>query len=296
MKKISIIAVGRDDGFAEDFILRLKRSLTSNIAFLEKNGIDFEYIIVDWSPLDNKYLHINSDLYNVLHDKRIKNIVVEKEVIENEKLNPKLFYEYYAKNIGIRAAANDYILLTNSDIVIPQQMWSEIKNILLEDKINELNFFRPLERYNVEFLSENEIKIKDTLVLKEPGLPDECICGGYAGDFLFVARDTLLNNGHGYDEEDESHRQYERWQTGMDGEILWNLHNHGVKLAFLNAPYYHIAHSGIAPQVSWGRKLLDGSYKMNAFYKNKPDWGFINYTHITENNVTFITNGNNKKI
>ncbi len=293
MKSITLIAVGRDDGFAEDFITRIKTSVSTNIKFLEKNKIEFEYIIVDWSPLDKKYLHCNNEIKDIFSDTRIQNIVVDEGVVLNEKLNPKLFYEYFAKNIGIRAAKNDYVLLTNADIIIPQQIWSGIKDILEDKEINIENFFRPTERWNVEVKDYKDIVVKDTHILREPGLPDECICGGFSGDFLFISRDVLINKGCGYNEEDISHRQQDRWQTGMDGEILWNLHNNGVKLKFFESPYYHISHSGIAPQVSWGRKLLDGAYKMNAHYKNKPNWGFIDYTSSKQNNTTFITYGVN---
>lgn len=292
-KRLSIIAVGRDDGFAEDFISRIKTSISTNIKFLEKNNIDFEYIIVDWSPLEEKYLHNNSDLKVLLSDERVVNIVVDKTIVETEKLNPKLFYEYFAKNIGIRAAKSEYVLLTNADIIIPQQLWRYINDVLVEEALNTKNFFRPVERWNVDVKNNNEIEIKNKHVLKEPGLPDECICGGFSGDFLFIERNTLIDKGCGYNEEDVSHRQYDRWQTGMDGEILWNLHNNGITLKYFESPYYHISHSGLAPQVAWGRKLLDGAYKMNAHYSNKVDWGFIKYPRTVNGNITLISNGIN---
>jgi hypothetical protein len=289
MKTISLITVGRDDNFAEDFIFRLYKSISSNIKFLEKNNITFEYIIVDWFPINGQYLHKNSTLKPLFDDKRIKNIVVENSIAKAEDLNPLVFYEYFAKNVGIRAAKNDYIFIINSDIIIPQQMWNNICEVLGHNNVNTQNFFRPYERVNIEFVNDNELQIADTLVLKEPGNPDSVICGGYSGDFLFVSRQVLLEKGRGYNEEDLDHRQKERWQTGMDGEILWNLHNNGISLKYFNAQYYHIKHGNSAPQVPSGRKQVDGHYKLNAHYINKDNWGFINYNCNTENGITVIS-------
>ncbi len=289
MKTISLITVGRDDNFADDFISRLYRSISANIHFLEKNNIQFEYIVVDWFPINNQYLYKNINLYPLLSDKRIKNIIVENSIAEAEKLNPLVFYEYFAKNVGIRAAVNDYVFMVNSDIIVPQGMWSLIVDILKKSDINNKNFFRPLERVNVEVLNKYEIKVCDSLILKEPGNPDSVICGGYSGDFLFVSRDVLIEKGRGYNEEDHDHRQKERWQTGMDGELLWNLHNNGVLLEYLNSQYYHIKHGNSAPQVQSGRKQVDGYYKLNAHYQNKPDWGFFTrYTKTTNENTITI--------
>jgi hypothetical protein len=288
MKTISLITVGRDDNFAEDFIFRLHKSISSNIKFLEKNNISFEYIVVDWFPINDQYLHQNSTLKTLLADSRIKNIVVKNTTAEQEDLNALVFYEYFAKNVGIRAAQNDYIFIVNSDIIVPQKMWDEVLKVLNLDTLEQKHFFRPLERVNVEFINDNEVRICDSLVLKEPGNPDSVICGGYSGDFLFTARNVLVEKGKGYNEEDYDHRQKEKWQTGMDGEILWNLHNNGITLEFFNTSYYHIKHGNSAPQVQSGKKQVDGFYKLNAHYPNKPNWGFVDYPRIIENNITTI--------
>jgi hypothetical protein len=288
MKTISLITVGRDDNFAEDFIFRLHKSISSNIKFLEKNNIKFEYIVVDWFPINEQYLYQNNELKDLLSDSRIKNIVVKNTIAQTENLNALVFYEYFAKNVGIRAAQNDYIFIVNSDIIVPQKMWDEIIKVLCMDSIESQHFYRPLERVNVEFISDDEVKICDNLILKEPGNPDSVICEGYSGDFLFVSRDTLIEKGKGYNEEDSDHRQKEKWQTGMDGEILWNLHNNGITLKYFETSYYHIRHGNSAPQVQSGKKQVDGFYKLNAHYTNKCDWGFINYPVEQAKGVTII--------
>jgi hypothetical protein len=289
-KTLSIISVGRDDKFADDFISRFKRSISSNIRFLEKNNITFEYIIVDWFPIKNQFLYINDDLKELLKDSRVKNIIVNNSIAKKENINPEIFYEYFAKNVGIRASKNDYILIINSDIIVPQSAWSLINDILSKENLESKNFYRPYERVNVEFINNSEIKVVSRLILEEKGLPDECICGGYSGDFLFVSRDILINVGQGYNETDSGHRSSHKWQTGMDAEILWNMHNRGVYKEFLKTPYYHISHGNSSPETSLGIKQVDGIYRLNITYENKPNWGFIDYNkNIISNNVIEIS-------
>lgn len=276
-KTLSIISVGRDDKFADDFIDRFKRSITTNIKFLEKNDIKFEYIIVDWFPIKNQFLYVNENLKEILSDSRIKNIIVDNSIAEKENINSEIFYEYFAKNVGIRNSKNDYILIINSDIILPQSAWGLINDILSSGDIVEKYFYRPYERVNVEFLDDNKIKVVNNLVLEEKGLPDECICGGYSGDFLFVSRKTLTEIGQGYNETDPGHRSMHKWQTGMDAEILWNMHNNGVYKKFLMTPYYHISHGNSSPETSLGIKQVDGIYRLYITYNNKSNWGFIDY-------------------
>ena len=68
MPKLSIVVVGRDDGYGDDtlspynastpdtFCFRMKRTIENNLGLFEKKGVDIEYVVVDWSPLGEKTL------------------------------------------------------------------------------------------------------------------------------------------------------------------------------------------------------------------------------------------------
>ena len=83
MKKLlTVIVVGRDDGYGDtgvaatgippvrDFVGRLKWTAELNIEKLSSNiGRNrLQYIVVDWSPIDGKYIHENSILSDLLKD------------------------------------------------------------------------------------------------------------------------------------------------------------------------------------------------------------------------------------
>ena len=62
---LSVVLGGRDDNYGENFIPRLKQSLENNLSKLDKSGLDYEMIVVDFNPLNNQYLHKNNLLEEV---------------------------------------------------------------------------------------------------------------------------------------------------------------------------------------------------------------------------------------
>jgi len=265
---ISIITTGRDDNYGQDFIARLKKSLQSNIEYLEKNNIEYEYIAVEWNPIKN-YLSDNSDLRELFNNKNLKNVIVSNSVSKKENLSETIHFEYFAKNVGVRDSKFENILLLNSDIVLPDSTFDKIIE-LCNTGLSTNKFYRARFREQVN-MDMSRILIEDC---HYPDNPDAIICGYCSGDFLLMKKYIFCNVAKGYDETNQSHRTIS--QTGMDGEILWNLHNKGVSLEFIDDVYSHINHGKPNP--------YDGAYNVNG-YDNKDDWGFIKYhkRYISEN-------------
>ncbi len=115
---LSIVFGGRDDNYGETFIERLEKALDYNIKLLDKSGLEYEIIAVDYNPINEKYLHENDLLKSYLNNKRVKNIIVDNTVIVEENLCSTTYYEYFAKNAGIRVSSGDFIFVTNSDILL----------------------------------------------------------------------------------------------------------------------------------------------------------------------------------
>ena len=83
---LSIVFGGRDDNYGETFIQRLEKALDYNIPLLDKSGLDYEIIAVDFNPIDQKYLYENELLSSFLKNKRVKNIIIDNTVILEEGL------------------------------------------------------------------------------------------------------------------------------------------------------------------------------------------------------------------
>jgi len=265
---ISIITTGRDDDFGVGFLNRLKSSMEHNIRMLEKFNIDYEYIVAEWNPIRN-YISENESFKELFKNDKIKNIIASPSVSEKEGLSTKVFFEYFAKNLGVRYATFENILLINSDIIISENCFEKIIE-LCNAGLNKGKFYRARHRgqYDNNF---NVIKVEDC---HYPNNPDSIICGYCSGDFLFLHKDVFVDIAKGYDETNQAHRI--SFQSGMDGEILWNLHNKNVNLEFIDEVYYHINHGH--------PNSVDNVYNMNG-YENKDNWGFIDYqkTKIKDN-------------
>lgn len=256
---LSIVSHARNDDYGGGFIERFHESVRNNLILLD-NGFDYEYIIVEWMPTA-EYLKTYSKTSDLYTHPKVRSIVVDSSIAAAEGLPPNIYFEYFAKNVGIRRAKGENILIINSDILLSTHMLQEIQRLETQ-KVDPKKFYRPRYRYNLF----NKTCVNEKRDLHEPHNPDACICGPYSGDFLFATKQTVVESGRGYNEQDEAHRK--TYQSGMDGEILWNMYHHGIRMEFLDSYYYHYNHGH--PHTH------DGVYR-DVKYDNKPDWGLVSY-------------------
>ena len=73
---LSIVLGGRDDNYGEQFIERLEQAVSHNLKLLDSSGIDYEMIVVDFNPINEQYLYVNSLMEEVLRHPRVKNLIV----------------------------------------------------------------------------------------------------------------------------------------------------------------------------------------------------------------------------
>jgi len=272
---LSIVLGGRDDNYGENFIERLNQALSTNLENLDKSDIDYEMLVVDFNPIDRKYLHQNELLKESLSHQRVTNIIVDPSVSEEEDLSPQTYYEYFAKNVGERNSKGALILTTNSDIILSQNLIDDIKSEISNDEKDEL-FYRCRFRGEIQ-LGTSPDESTQAADLHNPSFSDSCICGLFSGDATMFSRHVFFEVATGYNEGEKRHRTHLS-QSAMDGEILWNVYKKGKKLKFLESPYYHINHGRPNPR--------DNFYSQDT-YTNKPNWGFVDYRQekINENTI-----------
>jgi hypothetical protein len=259
---ISLITTGRDDDYGHGFLDRLYLSIENNVKILHEYNIPYEYIICEWNP-ERDYLINHPKFKNLFENYNVKEVIISNSVVEKEGLNKKVFFEYFSKNAGVRNSLYDNILILNSDIVIPKKSFD-----IIIDKIkiglNPNNFYRLLNRDQID----NDFNFITTETIYYPQNPDAVICGFCSGDFLLLKKETFVKNGQGYDETNLSHRTIS--QTGMDGEILWNMYFSGIRIELIDSNYQHINHGKPNP--------YDNHYNQSG-YTNKLNWGFVDYEH-----------------
>ena len=306
---LSIVFGGRDDNYGETFIERLEKALDYNIKLLDESGLDYEIIAVDYNPIDEKYLHENDLLKSYLNNERVKNIIVDNTVIVEENLCSTTYYEYFAKNAGIRVSTGDLIFVTNSDILLTKNLIKEIKKELNNDSKDDY-FYRV--RYRGDILLDQEPSDNPEIIpngnlltghldgwgdpeqvldlyenLKQHGLhQQDPVLGLWSGDASMFSRSVMFNDATAYNESEYGHRTNKN-QSNMDSEILWNLYKRGKQLKLLEAPYYHLYHG-----ISRDRENHWSKIK----YKNNDNWGYVDYNKVDINSNTVLIYGKDASI
>lgn len=291
--KLSIIFSARDDGYGDNrpapgsnivspmtFTERLKKCMTTNIdrfsQYLSED--EFEIIIVDWSPIGENYLYKNKDVKEILSYKCVKNIIVSPSAVASMGCDPKPFYEFFAKNVGIRQAKGDYILITNGDIIFEDICCKETCDIVKnEENKNKKHYWRCFSRKDVD---HNLNLISEGLTWGREGnnVFDDYYLGTPAsGDYLLLTKEDMINCGRGYDESNATHNipgeaytptsTFRHHGAFQDGENIWNLYLNKITPQKINGSVLHIDH-GKAPN--------NGGNWNKSGYLNTPSWGLLN--------------------
>ena len=268
MKDISYIVASKNDDYDKDNLNKLILTLNANVIQLMERGIDIEPILIDWCSevpfhtLDRIKKEIKFP---------INHIYVDKSLLILDGLNPQRFYEFFAKNVGIRQSNNRYILIENSDILNDDELSDSIVK-LTKENLNNV-YGRPSLRVNVWYPNIDEYTHYDTINDKPYGDLNP-------GDFMLATKDDWIKT-EGYDETNSTHKTSFR-QTHMDVEILFQMISKGMAPYFLNGYYRHMDHNrgGLTSYQQFGNQ------ERNCLgYKNRETWGYSNYVpkKISEN-------------
>ena len=271
--KLTVTITGRNDDHADNFAKRLVTSVLSNIELLSNYfSYRFEYLIVDWCS-QGQPLYQHKEIKKLLQDGRVKFIIVSPAQI-TEKFGHERFYQFFAKNVGIRHADGDWVLSINADNILNKQLILKLNSIITENNSNE--FYRT--RWWMDVTDSEILTIKDCDEGVHPA--ERGLAPVYSGDFLLAKKTTLIEKGKGYDEVNLKH-QTEFAQAHMDGEILFNLRNNGVKPVILDNYISHITHERSA--------VYDYHYNRGG-YENSDIWGFgeLQKKEITKNIIELI--------
>ena len=252
---ISIIVVGRNDNYGGDFSLRLKTTLDWNLKQLP----NAELIYVEWNKIENK----ESDCIWI--EKRYKNAkcyIVNNEIHTSINQNPKMpVMEYFAKNLGMRKATKDWILMINADCFVSYEVTKNMKR-LNDNYVYGTNYIsikwdeKPIEDYH--------LKSKNNIVASFAA-PKNISAG--VGNFVLTHRTNWIK-ATGYDERLTTVR------AGVDANGLYQLLNLGLKPMVLGS-HYHLDHP---ESIIHGSNATHGNHQFdNIPYKNKENWGFNNY-------------------
>lgn len=120
---VSVVIVGRNDGYGDDFVGRINTFVRSLDHQTSSHPGVFELIIVEWNPLDG-YTPL-ADVVDDTHHLPVRVVTVSAE-LHNTIGTEHPVLEFHGKNVGIRRARGEFVLVTNPDIIFTQQLIDEI--------------------------------------------------------------------------------------------------------------------------------------------------------------------------
>lgn len=120
---LSVVIVGRNDDYGDDFLGRINtfvRSLDHQVR--EYPGV-FELVVVEWNPLGDKQ-PLADALFPTQH-LPVRVVTVPAELHDRLGASHPVL-EFHGKNVGIRRARGEYVLVTNPDILFSQALVDEL--------------------------------------------------------------------------------------------------------------------------------------------------------------------------
>jgi hypothetical protein len=218
-----------------------------------------ELIYVEWNhipdrPSDCEWItkrYLNSFCYIVPNS-------IHKAITDNPKM-PMM--EYFAKNLGIRKAKNDWILMLNADVFIGLDSLKMIRR-LNNDTVYGTHYVSI--KWDGKALTKEHQQNKEFIVRKFAAPED---LSATVGNFILTHKKNWLK-ATGYDERLKNVR------AGVDSNGLFQLKHLGVKPIVIGN-HYHLDHP---ESIIHGANESHGQHSFdNIPYKNPEGWGFENY-------------------
>lgn len=289
MVKLSLIISTRNDDYYEDNLIRLSKTVNTNLYFLDKLGLisDVEFNIIDWGskkPLSEniKILKGFTNSVNFFH--------VDKDTADkNSELYPNKYNLDIPQNIGLRVSKGEFIIQATSDQIFSRVGWYNLLNILKNNdkfnfdldktivyvprKIIEYDFYK--KNPSIETLEEFlDYSNSSYMHLKNSNF---FIGGGYS---LLCKRKILEEVGGINSEKNKA-------GTANDWDLNIRLKKLGIKQidsSIFGVVFYKFPSSSTSKR----NKVLTSGSTRNApsvpikIFPNDENWGLKNYVFNTE--------------
>lgn len=265
--KLSVVFTGRNVQYSGDFRGRTLAALARNQKEAKKVGVSVEWLFVEWNPLlDTDFLSYRLAL------RGCRCYVVDPKWHKKLLAPAMVFSQSFAKNVGIRRALGEWILVTCADDVFDDQVWLNIAAGL------DPRFLYRVERCDVDWhLFDEPFEVLRHNVIRRH------TSSGFtqaAGDFLLFPAERRFGFDEAINDSDlgTDGRFCENWSALMSNGALGNI---GVfrfigDIFKADHPLTYVNTRGSGKPNAKGR--MHWNYRIRtcpgpALYQNKPNWG-----------------------
>ena len=154
---LSVVVATRDDNHGGDPQARLKAALGVYKKQAEALKFPIEYIIVDWnSPKEKAGIYPQVKSWGLKSEYLKIRVIKVSEAIHRKMDEAKIpFYQMIAKNVGIRRAKGKFVLASNIDIFLDD----ELMKLISKRSLNEHRMYRS-DRWDLDHKFLRSITLK----------------------------------------------------------------------------------------------------------------------------------------
>ena len=120
---VSVVIVGRNDDHGQDFLVRINTFVRSLDYQVRDHADLWELVIVEWNPMPDR--EPLAKVIDTVHNLAVRVITVPADM-HNSTGSTAPVLEFHAKNVGIRRARGDFVLVANPDILFSPALIDEI--------------------------------------------------------------------------------------------------------------------------------------------------------------------------
>lgn len=161
---LSFVIAARNDDYGVNFLHRMQVFINTILELTERYLLESELIVVEWNPpADKKPLAQALSWPPRLKSIKVRFITVSPEVHNQLPKSDKMpIFEFLAKNVGVRRAKGEYVLVTNPDIVFND----DLIIFLASKKLLPECFYR-IDRYDVKKIVPSDISARKQIIFCE---------------------------------------------------------------------------------------------------------------------------------
>ena len=231
---LSVVLAASNADYEGDFLGRLQKMIDNTVGLFNKYRISSEVIIVEWNPPKDKprlkgILKWPESIIPI-------HIITVPEEFHNRVHNPAkwTFFEYAAKNVGIRRAKGKFILATNADILLSEEMVRRISYHQFRDH----GEFCRADRYDLDASGKvyQVNRFNGTFLPEQP--KEERISHPHynaGGDFMLMAKSDW--------EKIKGYKEGTGYDNTLDGRLIAAATHSRLHQWILPEPIYHQFHT-----------------------------------------------------